>query len=333
MSPFLSIIVPVYNAGNYLQGCVDSILCQKGCDFELLLVDDGSTDGSEKICDDYASEDSRIKVIHRKNGGASSARNTGLRNASGEWVMFVDSDDMLCKDILSFYSGRTLDRDTLYLFQAVRCRSSQSPDLWPAVFRKTRLTLAGTGFSDYETIIGLLIYGTPWGKLYNLGLIREKEIFFDERLSLHEDHCFFFRYLSETKKIDVEDEIGYCYRVDDSGNSMSGSAQPAAKLLMAYHIMQEELDKIYEVNGWDKARLDYVNSFVFYIKLKALKSAFRDNEPASLRLDILKEMPRDEISALYWTGSGSACMLKRVLMCKSLVLKYIVLMVFRNKLK
>lgn len=94
-APELSIIVPVYNVEKYLRICVDSILAQDGVDYEVILVDDGSTDASGDIADSYASEDSRVKVLHQANAGLSAARNAGLGVAAGEYVQFVDSDDSL----------------------------------------------------------------------------------------------------------------------------------------------------------------------------------------------------------------------------------------------
>ena len=91
----ISVTVPVYNTAQFLPRCIDSILSQSFTDFELLLVDDGSTDGSGAICNAYAEKDSRIRVFHKENGGASSARNVGLNNAIGEWVTFIDSDDWI----------------------------------------------------------------------------------------------------------------------------------------------------------------------------------------------------------------------------------------------
>ena len=93
--PKISIIVPVYRAEAYLHRCVDSILAQTFTDWELLLIDDGSPDKSGEICDEYAQKDSRVRVIHKENGGVSSARNYGINHASGEYLMFVDSDDMV----------------------------------------------------------------------------------------------------------------------------------------------------------------------------------------------------------------------------------------------
>ncbi|MDE7247357.1 MAG: glycosyltransferase, partial [Lachnospiraceae bacterium] len=94
-TPFLSIIVPVYNVEPYLACCLDSILAQTFADFEVLLIDDGSTDASGSICDDYAKKDSRIRCLHQENGGHMSARQAGFRQASGEYVTFVDSDDWI----------------------------------------------------------------------------------------------------------------------------------------------------------------------------------------------------------------------------------------------
>lgn len=100
MQPIVSVVVPVYNVEKYLCRCIDSILNQTFTDFELILADDGSTDSCGAICDAYAAKDSRVKVIHRKNGGVSAARNTGLDAAEGEYIAFVDSDDYIDRDFL-----------------------------------------------------------------------------------------------------------------------------------------------------------------------------------------------------------------------------------------
>ena len=96
----VSIIIPVYNVKPYLKRCVESVLNQSYTDFESILVDDGSTDGSSVICDEYLERDSRIRVIHKENGGLSDARNAGIKAAVGEYILFVDSDDFLNTDAL-----------------------------------------------------------------------------------------------------------------------------------------------------------------------------------------------------------------------------------------
>ncbi len=96
----VSVIVPVYNVQEYLNECIDSVISQTYTQTEIILIDDGSTDNSGKICDDYARKDSRIKVIHKENGGLSEARNTGVKNATGKYIYFIDSDDYILPDTL-----------------------------------------------------------------------------------------------------------------------------------------------------------------------------------------------------------------------------------------
>lgn len=101
MHPTVSIIVPVYNAENTIQRCIDSILDQEYADFELLLVDDGSKDTSGAICDAYAAADPRVRVLHKENTGVSDTRNQGIRLAAGKYLQFLDSDDWITQDATS----------------------------------------------------------------------------------------------------------------------------------------------------------------------------------------------------------------------------------------
>ncbi len=106
----ISVIVPVYNVEKYLDKCLKSILLQDFSDFELILVDDGSTDNSGKICDDFALKDSRIKVVHKENAGPSVARNVGTSVSKGEYITFIDSDDYVDRDYLSIlYKSLIMD--------------------------------------------------------------------------------------------------------------------------------------------------------------------------------------------------------------------------------
>ena len=98
--PAISVIIPVYNMGPWLRDCLESVLAQTFTSFECILVDDGSTDDSPQICDHYAKKDDRFRVIHKANGGLSSARNAGLDDAAGEYIAFVDSDDVILPDYL-----------------------------------------------------------------------------------------------------------------------------------------------------------------------------------------------------------------------------------------
>ena len=106
MEDLISVIVPVYNVEKYLNKCIDSIINQTYKNLEIILVDDGSQDSSGKICDEYTKKDNRIKVIHKENGGVSSARNIGLNNATGEWIAFIDADDWVDEEYLQTLFNR-----------------------------------------------------------------------------------------------------------------------------------------------------------------------------------------------------------------------------------
>lgn len=106
-NPKISILVPVYKVEQYLKRCLDSVIRQSFTDWEMILVDDGSPDNCPEICDSYANKDSRIKVVHKSNGGLISARKAGYEHSSAEWIMFLDSDDWLTDDAMEFLYGHT----------------------------------------------------------------------------------------------------------------------------------------------------------------------------------------------------------------------------------
>ena len=124
--PKISVIVPVYNVEKYLRRCVDCILAQTFTDFEVLLIDDGSTDGSGRICDEYAKKDHRVRVFHKENGGVSSARNLGLDNAQGEWVTFIDADDYLIGNILVHGDSLLLENTDVDIIELPYNRGTQN---------------------------------------------------------------------------------------------------------------------------------------------------------------------------------------------------------------
>ncbi|MBR6171949.1 MAG: glycosyltransferase family 2 protein [Eubacterium sp.] len=166
----ITIIVPVYKTEQYLRRCVDSIIEQSYTNIEILLVDDGSPDSCPKICDEYASKDKRIIVLHKENGGLSSARNAGLDNCHGKYVAFVDSDDFVHQRYIEF------------LFQAVKLSNSEMSmcDLEYTYLRNDKMKKRTVMFSndimsDKEAALGYLKndgqkYICPCNKLYSIDL-------------------------------------------------------------------------------------------------------------------------------------------------------------------
>ena len=189
----ISVIVPVYNTEKYLHRCVDSILSQTFADFELLLVNDGSIDGSGAICDEYAQKDSRVRVFHKENGGVSSARNFGLDNALGEYVMFVDSDDyiypQMCKIMAESIQAMSVD--------LVVCGTEETGGgYWkPQKDEIISISELKNNFSYYVTTE---LLSPPWNKIFKRDNIRNK---FRADMSFGEDLVFNLNYLETCKKI------------------------------------------------------------------------------------------------------------------------------------
>lgn len=185
----ISIIVPVYNIEKYLSCCIDSILNQSFIDFELLLIDDGSTDDSGTICDVYAERDSRIRVFHKKNGGASSARNVGLDNANGEWVTFVDGDDTVGVCYIEHLMSNKMD---LAIAGLQHCSNGKVKVIAPKEEKHVKML----DFSARWNIQKMnYLYCYPVAKRYRNSIIIENNIRFKENLFYQEDLFFVLSYL------------------------------------------------------------------------------------------------------------------------------------------
>lgn len=160
--PKLSVIVPVYNVEQYIHKCVDSILSQTYADFELILVNDGSPDNCGKICDEYASKDNRVKVIHKQNGGVSEARNVSLDAAKGEYISFIDPDDWIDKDMYEQTLGYMADNDLdIVCFDVEEVRTNKS-------FVRYKYD-GNKSFTAHEALYEILIDGidnSPCNKIY-----------------------------------------------------------------------------------------------------------------------------------------------------------------------
>ena len=204
----ISIIVPIYNADQYLHRCIDSILAQSYTDFELLLIDDGSKDDSGTICDAYAAKDSRVRVFHKENGGVSSARNLGLDHAQGEYVTFCDADDYVSKDWLAAYSEAIANKVDLAVqgYYAIDGDNTVEKQLQPH---------SGNTIEAKRQLVADLfaqeVYYYLWVKLFRRDLLEAHHIRFDERSVLGEDTQFISKYLEYAVSFKCIDSLGYYY--------------------------------------------------------------------------------------------------------------------------
>lgn len=206
MSPAFSIIIPVYNVVPYLRECLDSVLAQTFTDWEAICVDDGSTDGSGAILDEYSDKDGRFKVIHQKNAGVSAARNAALEAAVGEWITFLDADDRIDTErlsALSIIANRHKDIDWIH---------------------ETKYAAKATSY-NVETVSELIandVFLAGWGMLKQNALLvlntfRRNSIAnvkFPEGVRYAEDDIFELRCLPQCKTVAVAGYCGYWYRID-----------------------------------------------------------------------------------------------------------------------
>ena len=217
----ISIILPVYNAESYLRRCIDSILAQSYSDFELLLIDDGSTDGSGTICDAYAAKDSRVRVFHKENGGVSSARNLGLDNAQGEYITFCDADDYVAPDWLAAY-GDAMAEDVDLAIQGYYTIDGDNVKV-----KSLQSSTGNTIDEKRQLIVSLMcqgVYGYLWVKLFRKELIAQNNLRFDVQSAFREDEQFFSKYLEKTASFACVDRVGYYYIVPSADKKYRGDA-------------------------------------------------------------------------------------------------------------
>lgn len=212
--PVISIIVPVFNAEKWLHRCIDSILVQTFSDFELLLVDDGSTDNSSAICEEYAIRDSRVRVFHKTNGGVSSARNLGLEKAVGEWITFCDSDDFVMPSWLQNYCLKENSDKSVICQGLVKFFYKDINNI--ELLGEYRGVCEGDVCRVLEMLFIKGMLGWIHIKAFQLSKIRERNVTFDEKQKFREDEKFFLEYLRPTDKLILNDMVGYFYQVSDT---------------------------------------------------------------------------------------------------------------------
>lgn len=261
----ISVIVPVYNAETYLRRCVDSILAQTFTDFELLLVDDGSTDASGKICDEYASADARVRVFHKPNGGVSSARNLGLDNARGEWIAFADSDDYVdCNWLDSMAPSTDKDCD-------LSCCGFHLHNGTDVAVTNKGINFRGSNADLVDKLSQIGMIGVLWNKLFRRSIIIENGLRLDERFIYREDEEFFFRYLVFCKECTSAETPTYHYNEPDWMKYKSQTNASVSYYLLAS--INTSCSKMMLDNGsGDVLREELDNLLLFALRKNPLKA-------------------------------------------------------------
>lgn len=241
MKPLFSIIVPIYNSEKWLHRCIDSVLAQTFIDFEVLLIDDGSTDCSDAICDEYAKKDARIHVFHKTNGGVSSSRNLGLENAIGDWVTFIDSDDCVSPHYLKNLFKHISENVDLVFSYATQVDSNgiSKKEQYPS--RLVSADKIEIAFVEND----LSWHTSPWSKLYRAKIIKQINLRFDENMHIGEDLVFLYSYIMHCDQICFTSDTDYYYYFD-TDNSLTKRVNSISTELYGFHRINEILDVLCE---------------------------------------------------------------------------------------
>lgn len=225
-APFLSVIVPVYNVEKYVSECVASLTEQTFHDFEIILVNDGSTDNCPALCEQLAREHENVRVIHRENGGLSAARDTGIDHARGEWLTFADSDDAVAPEMLERLVSLVKEHNVKIASVTADSMGQNGVHVYTSDEALLHLLREDSTFTT-----------SAWGKLFHHSLFAD--IQFPEGL-IYEDYYTVPRLIDKAGKIAHSDEALYHYRTDNSESITHAQFSPKR---LAYFTVADEVDK------------------------------------------------------------------------------------------
>lgn len=235
----ISVIVPVYNVEKWLDRCINSILLQSFKNFELLLVNDGSTDNSIEICNNYLKSDERISVFNKKNGGLSDARNYGLSYAKGKYIVFVDSDDYIQENYLfELYHG-IHDNDAEVAVCGYNTVTETGMNIDNIIFPNKNNIISGQKLLKLAYLKNGFVYQVVWNKIYNRNLFEKMEF---QKGRYYEDEYLLVPLFWKISKVALIDKCLYNY-VQRSGSITSSSLSRK---------------KIYDMDGFRKQRIDFI---------------------------------------------------------------------------
>ena len=263
----VSIIVPMYNAEKYMSECLDSLINQDYENLEIVLVDDGSTDKTLKICNEYAKKDKRVKVIHQKNSGVSEARNNGINKSTGEYITFVDSDDFIAKDFISYYVEliNKTNADIALSRMPVKYRTGESKQ----VLNNEEKIEVITGKECALEMLYYKIFIASWNKLFKRKLLVDNNILFNKNIHFGEGFNYSVDAFLKANKVCITSLNKYYYRVDNESsvmtkfslNQITGSIGAQKHLQEKYDNIDAEISKALKYANWH-TYFDCLNSII-----------------------------------------------------------------------
>ncbi len=262
-----TIIIPIYNGRQYLHRCINCVLLQSFADFELILVDDGSTDDSLAICRQFAEKDSRIRVIHQENGGVSVARNTGIDAAHGRWIMFLDVDDQFTPDCLGKVAS-VLEEGTTCMFST---KAECEEVFWLPVYKTSKTYKDVSEMTSDRANLNHLS-GACWGYAYDADYLNRSGIKFPKGVTTSEDMVFNIRYFADYQnKIICLSDCLYIYNDanENSATRKGETLRKASSHINAALLVGETVMPGYLRNAWAK-ELIFFNMCAFMGSLAAI---------------------------------------------------------------
>ncbi|HHW37926.1 MAG TPA: glycosyltransferase [Bacillales bacterium] len=270
MNPKISIIVPVYKVEPYIHKCVDSILGQTFTDFEVILVDDGSPDNCGEICDEYAQKDSRVKVIHKENGGLSDARNAGIDRARGDYIGFVDSDDWIEPDMYELLYGMCIENNC-----EIACCTSIIHFKNKTVVNGTHsLTVHDRNHAMRTMLEGELFDEVVWTKLFKRSLL--KDIRFTVGI-VYEDTAFTYKVIHESNQVCCIGAPKYNYLKRDDSVMDNAVKNIRIDAVFIYDEMYKFIEKYYQELS-NLVALKLANSSMSTLNLLSSRQKYKENK-------------------------------------------------------
>ncbi len=281
--PLISIIVPVYNVEKYIRRCVDSLINQTYKNLEIILIDDGSPDNSGAICDEYAERDNRIKVIHKENGGVSSARNVGLDNTSGEYIGFIDADDYIDFQMYEVLYNNLTDNEA-DISMCVYALENSSGEFIPHY--SSEITEAFDREQAISEMLKQVKYTCSlWDKLFSARLI--ESVRFDEEISHNEDLLFVYQLMKKSDKAVYTSRPMYYYCKNEQSASRVKFSDKNTTMLKAQTMVLEDIrENVPEI--YDVALTEYVKTAIFNLTA-IVKSNYQNKEYIEKLREIVKD--------------------------------------------
>ena len=281
----ISVIIPVYNCEQYLATCIQSLTDQSYQDFEVILIDDGSTDSSGRLCDEYSQNDSRFQVIHIENSGPSHARNEGIRKCSGELIFFLDSDDILDKDafqlLLSAYN--LLEVELVIADFSKIINNKPTPSGHVDVFTQDTL-LRQSDILEYTAKYlsapnKFPLLTQSWGRLFKTSIIKDNDIYFNTNLRTFEDVAFNFHYLKYVEKIFFINKPLYNLLIHTNRLSATMNMNNSPKFLFGYQEALEQAKRFVSTYWDSKTVVESIsNAYIRYTIIQLIRLCLQIDE-------------------------------------------------------